>query len=1361
MKKHKLIAILFLLIAAFMISAMATLATADNDQNVVFLSGKGKDSNDGLSAQSPVKTMSAAYKKIGGNGTVVICNKYSVSFSADGKFPTSDGTVTLTSVWDGVDYRENGAVFSIGANINIGSDMIIENVKIEQSSSPKIFCHGHNVKFGEGIETSENGRAPTIFGGRDLTAEDATIKNSQFFDFTIEVCSGTWQYVTCGNYRSGEETIVGVIGDANLIINGGTFKATGAGSTDTDVVSGVAGAGLFGDLNIQITGGTFKCSIFGAAFSNMNASKRMTGHQGDIRISITGGSFQGTQISAIQENTNFHQGNYYLDITGGSFSSDLTVISAEAVDGAAYYTVPFALEKYMRGFSANVYVSASGSDENAGKSDSPVKTLTGAAKLLPKGGRIIILDEIEAKAETLPDSAAKITITSKTALEDYSANAKIKLEGALTFGSDTNIEHMSVICGEAAELCAGGHNLTIGANAETYNTETKALEGGDVKVTGDLIVSGGDSSEAHRIVLNSGTYLTVRGGMSEIGTAVVLNGGTYNGSVYGAGPVKTKGTASVLVNGGIINADLWGSEKGTSAAAGVSIVGGEIYTKNIGAARINSVGDEFAIGLWGGNFYVVPAISTKGAAKAVASSAPNLAGAIESVETKVQNIFVRDGGEGDGSSPLSPMGDFSNAAKLIENEGGNLVIMEDVSINNMSTTLSKGPVKITSFGGGCDWRIINNARIVMSDSITTSSNCTFDYVHIFAAENNTYIAANNNILEFGEHVICSVNFPRGVEYPVSVYGGIFSSAGYGGTSSTNVTIKSGWYYKVIGGNVRSIGQSAPARTITGDINLTIYDGLFSKIVCANGNNDLNGNATLNIYGGTFKCSVYGLDSYSPEIVSENGKVKGNVTINIWGGEFCGNLDASRDMKFDFNGKYTLNVYNGDLSRAASINGADGMNGNNSSTINSDADLKFSDACTGNIEFTNPVAGYADPSVVFDSDTGYYYYTYAGLYKGKQAIYVTKAPNLCDIGCTDPILIWTAEMQEDGRGSELNSIWAPQLFKLDGKWYIYATCQSALTNDTRRLPYVWVGGENPTDSYSYHGTVDNYDPNVNVYLSPRVIEHGGQRYIITGGFFRESDRFGHQQSLFIAKLKTPTEYESTPTVIARPTTDFEDHKILEGPTGLTSPDGKNFYICYAAGHTRGQEYCTGILKFTGTESDSLANASLWQKMDEPLHFVDYSTRVYSPGAMVFTVAPNDPTEIWAVYHAKQYTHTAYTMRRLYVQPLTWENGFPVIEDPRPVDTVFTVEKNARTIESRISGFGSNGVLDYTPPAPIYDAEFEHTDPFVDAPSANGAKDGSNTLIIALIIGGAAIVLAGAGVTAGIILKKKKKGALEQA
>ena len=1292
MKNKSVKRIMITLLAVFVLSVIVFCFMASSAQSVVYLSDSGSDSNSGTTADAPVKTMACAYKKIGGNGTVVVCGEYSITLAADGELPTGTGTVTLTSVYGGVDYRAKGALLNIGTNLFIGSDMHINNINMHHISSPKIFCLGHNVKLGEGISSSYTAKPAAVFGGTNLQKDGVTVRSAQYFGFTLEVCSGEWLYVTGGSYREKEDAIIGVIGDAKLIINGGSFIGAGKDDDDREVVSGIAGSGLFGDLYMEINGGSFNSSVFGAAFCGMNGSRRIPGHLGDIHISITGGSFKGTQLSAVQEKTNFVEGDFYLDINGASFSSSLEKISAEGVDGTSYVTAPASLDSYLEHFGGNIYVSASGNDTASGSRSAPVRTLSAAAKLLSNGGRIIILDGVMSSDENLAEIEKDIIITSKTSLEDYTKAASLTVSGRLGLSADTRIEHLNIIASEGAEICAQGHDLTLGCTASVYDPDKDALEGGDVTVTGELSVSGGDSADAHTISINSGSYHTVRGGTSDKGTAVVVNGGKISGNIYGAGGSKTDGSASVLVGGGLVLGNIYGSEGGCASVSGVCITGGRVCSVEIGAVLTGTADGEFSIGLYGGSFGSSPSVVTSGAALVSASAAGGYESIVSEIKYRPLTVFVSDGGTGDGSTPNTPVGSFAEATKKVTGNGARVVVMDDVCISGGTSTQAKGAFEVTSFGGGCDFGVAKDAKLVMSSNIALYSEVTFDHIEFFAAENRTAVLANCNKVEFGEHVECTVFEGRGVEYPLSVYGGISSTgAGYTGIGSTDVTIRSGTYYKVFGGNTRSTGGVDTARTITGEINLNIYGGLFLNTVCLNGMNDLKGDANLNIYGGTFKCPVFGASNNSPDINAGNGKIDGDITINIYGGSFCGNIDASKDNKYVFNGKYTLNVYGGDLSRVTTIRGTDKMAGGScSSSIYSDKDLAFDKTLSGEIEFTNPIGSYADPSVQYDTETGYYYYTYSGLYGSDQAIYITRAANLCDIGCSDPILIWTSAMQADGRGSELKSIWAPQLNFIDGRWYIYATCAESESDSAKRLPYVWVGGEDPVGSFSYHGPIDNYDTQVAIYLSPRLIEYGGKRYICNGGFYRESDRTGHQQSLFITELATPTSFKGDPVVIARPSKYYEDYKILEGPIGLVSPGGQ-LYMCYAAGHTRGQEYCTGIMKFKGSATDSLANASLWEKMDEPLHFVDYESRVYSPGAMMFTTSP-DGTQIWAVYHAKKYTYTAYTMRRMYMQPLTWDNDFPVIEDPRPVDTVFTIPINSRTVNSRVSDFDNAYSID---------------------------------------------------------------------
>lgn len=77
-------------------------------------------------------------------------------------------------------------------------------------------------------------------------------------------------------------------------------------------------------------------------------------------------------------------------------------------------------------------------------------------------------------------------------------------------------------------------------------------------------------------------------------------------------------------------------------------------------------------------------------------------------------------------------------------------------------------------------------------------------------------------------------------------------------------------------------------------------------------------------------------------------------------------------------------------------------------------------------------------------------------------------------------------------------------------------------------------------------------------------------------------------------------------------------------------------------------------------------------------------------MVVTTSPSG--NYYGVYHAKEYHYSAYTMRRMHMQRITFDaSGFPQMEAAQPTDTVFSVEMNPMPIAARIEGFAEQGTL----------------------------------------------------------------------
>ena len=61
-------------------------------------------------------------------------------------------------------------------------------------------------------------------------------------------------------------------------------------------------------------------------------------------------------------------------------------------------------------------------------------------------------------------------------------------------------------------------------------------------------------------------------------------------------------------------------------------------------------------------------------------------------------------------------------------------------------------------------------------------------------------------------------------------------------------------------------------------------------------------------------------------------------------------------------------------------------------------------------------------------------------------------------------------------------------------------------------------------------------------------------------------------------------------------------IQEGPYPIITPEGK-LYVAYSAGETSGENYCTGLLRFTGTSASHITDPAYWVKEKQQMHKMD--------------------------------------------------------------------------------------------------------------------------------------------------------------
>ena len=144
MKKVLLFALCMILLASLCFVAVNT-AAAD-EGGVVYISDDGADSNEGTLA-NPVKTLRAAYKKINGNGTVVVCGPLTI-YGTETYLPSSSARVHITAKYGGRTHSSGKLI--VGGKLYIGGDMELSDISIEASPATMFFCCGNNVTFGKG-----------------------------------------------------------------------------------------------------------------------------------------------------------------------------------------------------------------------------------------------------------------------------------------------------------------------------------------------------------------------------------------------------------------------------------------------------------------------------------------------------------------------------------------------------------------------------------------------------------------------------------------------------------------------------------------------------------------------------------------------------------------------------------------------------------------------------------------------------------------------------------------------------------------------------------------------------------------------------------------------------------------------------------------------------------------------------------------------------------------------------------------------------------------------------------------------------------------------------------------------------------
>ena len=309
-------------------------------------------------------------------------------------------------------------------------------------------------------------------------------------------------------------------------------------------------------------------------------------------------------------------------------------------------------------------------------------------------------------------------------------------------------------------------------------------------------------------------------------------------------------------------------------------------------------------------------------------------------------------------------------------------------------------------------------------------------------------------------------------------------------------------------------------------------------------------------------------------------------------------------------------------------------------------------------FVNPLASGADPWVV-RADSFYYY-----IQSRNNGIYVSRSKSLTGVITASATRVWSAP----ATGWNQTNIWAPELHRIDGHWYIYYAGGQPSTVGFihQRAGVLEAATDDPQGAYIDRGmlyTGDDVaagtDPKWAIDLT--VDRIGGQLYAVWSGWAQNStttDRV--PQNLYIAPMSDPLTISGNRVQISAPTADWErgtELDLEEGPEILQH--GAQTLIIYSTRESWLPAYRLGQLRLTSATADPLSGAS-WTKSGPVFQG---APDVYGVGHASFTVSP-DSTESWIVYHSKVSSSPGWD-RNVRMQRFTWNaDDTPSFGTPAP-------------------------------------------------------------------------------------------------
>lgn len=302
---------------------------------------------------------------------------------------------------------------------------------------------------------------------------------------------------------------------------------------------------------------------------------------------------------------------------------------------------------------------------------------------------------------------------------------------------------------------------------------------------------------------------------------------------------------------------------------------------------------------------------------------------------------------------------------------------------------------------------------------------------------------------------------------------------------------------------------------------------------------------------------------------------------------------------------------------------------------------------------------ADPHMSFFD--GWYYFTAS--VPEYDRLELRRSKTIVGLRDANPVTVW----KRHSEGPQSCHIWAPELHRIDGAWYLYYA--GGDKDDIWAIrPYVLEcrDADPLTGKWVEKGMIQAADGDPFSFksfsLDATTFEHCGSRYLI---WAQKVDGEAGISNLYIARMKSPWALETVQVLLTTPDYDWEriGFWVNEGPAVIRKY-GK-LWVTFSASAT-GACYCMGLL--SANETDDLLDPQSWKKERHPVFATNEAEFRFGPGHNSFVLDEDGTTDL-LVYHARTYAEIVGDPlydpnRHAWIRAVTWKDGRPLF-DQSPV------------------------------------------------------------------------------------------------